>query len=595
MMRSRILLLGWSLLVLLPCLLAAGLCLAADKIEPSVAPEMLEHTRHFEKKVYKIGENVYSAVGYSLANAVMVVGKDGVVLVDVTTTQEDGEQAWAALRKYTDKPVKAVVYTHFHVDHWGGVRAFVNEEDVKEGKVEIISHDTLLDNVVRQGGLIGPILSMRTAYSFGAALPPEDLKGTHDGIGPKVTLGLCTFIAPTKTFHDELNITLAGVKMHMVYVPSEAPDEIVVYLPEEKTLLSAEVIQGPTLPNIHTLRGTKFRDPVQWYKSIDRLRAMKAENMVPSHGQPVYGAEEVEEVLRMTRDGIQYVHDQTIRNMNKGLTPDELAEAVTFPHYLAEYKPYLREYYGTVKHSSRQIYAGYLGWFAGDPVDLDPTPPVEKAKRTVDLMGGRDKVLAAAKKAFQQGDNQWAAELCTLLVRINKEDQQARDVKASAFRKMGYASINSNWRNWYLMAAMELEGKIVPAQLLAAMSRNWVTPDIMAQWPASRLIQGMTVRLKAEDTLDTHVTAGFRFPDTGEECALEIRRSIAQFHEGLPEKTDFTLTLPKRYFLAIAFGKATLEEGLSKGIVKIEGNPEFIEVFFGSFDSPMYPIQLTLR
>jgi alkyl sulfatase BDS1-like metallo-beta-lactamase superfamily hydrolase len=594
-MRTGIRFMGWSLVVLAACLFAGSPCPADLKIAPSVAPEMLEHTRHFEKKVYKIGENVYSAVGYSLANAVMVVGDDGVILVDVTTTKEDGAEAWAALREYTEKPVKAVVYTHFHPDHWGGVRAFVSEEDVKAGKVEIISHDTLLDNVVRQGGLVGPILSMRTAYSFGAALPPEDLEGMHDGIGPKVNLGLCTFIAPTRTFHDEMDLTIAGVKMHLEWVPSEAPDEIVVYLPEEKTLLSAEVIQGPTLPNIHTLRGTKFRDPVQWYESIDRLRAFQAENMVPSHGQPVYGAEKVEEVLRMTRDGIQFVHDQTIRYMNKGLTPDELAEAVAFPAYLAEYRPYLREYYGTVKHSSRQIYAGYLGWFAGDPVDLDPTPPVEKAERTVKLMGGRNKVLAAAKKAFEQGDNQWAAELCTLLVRINKEDLDARDVKAAAFRRMGYASINSNWRNWYLMAAMELEGKIVPASLLGTMSRNWVTPDIMAQWPASRLIQGMTVRLKAEDTLDTHLTAGFRFPDTGEACGLEIRRGVAQFHDELPGKTDFTLTMPKRYFLAMAFGKATLEDGLSKGIAQLEGKPEQVARFFAAFDSPMYPIQLTLR
>jgi alkyl sulfatase BDS1-like metallo-beta-lactamase superfamily hydrolase len=268
---------------------------------------------------------------------------------------------------------------------------------------------------------------------------------------------------------------------------------------------------------------------------------------------------------------------------------------VAFPPYLAEYTPYLQEYYGTVKHSSRQIYTGYLGWFSGDPVDLDPTPPVEKAERTVLLMGGREKVLAEARNAFQQGDNQWAAELCTLLVRTDKQDRQAREIKAAAFRRLGYASVNSNWRNWYLMAAMELEGAIDPARLLDTMSRNWVTPDIMAQWPASRLIQGMTVRLKAEDTVDTHMTAGFRFPDTGEACGLEIRRSVAQFHDELPRKTDFTMTVPKRFFLAMALGKASLEDGLSKGIVKVQGKTEIVGKFFASFDSPDYPIHLTLR
>ncbi len=564
-------------------------------VSPSINPELAEHTNHFAHKIYQIGENVYSAVGWSLANTIMIEGDDGIIIFDASTAVEPAEKIMAEFRKITDKPVVAVVYSHFHPDHWGGVKAFVSEEDVVSGKVQIIAHETLVSNVVRQGGTVGTIQAMRSGYTFGVFLRPEDTKYMNGGIGPQEGGGNATFIQPNVTFDKTLETEIAGIKMQFVHVPSEAPDEIALYLPETNILLSAETIQGPTLPNIHTLRGTRFRDPVQWYQSIDVLRAFKAEHMVPSHGQPVYGADRVEEVLTMTRDGMQYVHDQTIRQMNKGLTPDELAETVSFPEHLANYAPYLREYYGTVKHGVRQIYTGYLGWFGGDPVDLNPVPPVDQAARHIALMGGRDAVLKAAEDAYASEEYQWAAELATYLIRVNHEDKEARTVKAAAFRHLGYAQININWRNWYLTSAMELDGDIDPLPSLQLLAQIFSSDDIVSEWPADFLVQGMTTRLRAEDTLDMHMTAGLNFTDVNEAYGLEIRRGIAQMHEGIPDDAAFTLSLSRATLIAVGQGRLTLKDAMANGEASLEGNPADLGAFLTKFDPPAQEIWLTVR
>ncbi|WP_041770394.1 alkyl/aryl-sulfatase [Metapseudomonas resinovorans] len=585
-------------------LLAAALPLGADAalpdetIEPSINAELAEHTRHFSEKVYKIADNVYSAVGWNLANSVMIEAPEGLIIVDTGESAEQSRKVLTEFRKISDKPIKAIVYTHFHPDHINGVKGFVSEEQVKSGEVQIYAQETLLDNVVTQGALVGPILGMRSGYSFGVALPDADKKDMNAGLGPLAHEGKSTFIAPTITFKDKLDTTIAGLPIQFLHVPSEAPDEIVLYLPDNRVLISAEVTQGPTLPNIHTLRGTKFRDPVVWVASLDKLRAFQADYMVPLHGQPVSGKDKVEEVLRMTRDAIAYVHDQTVRWMNKGLTPDELVEKVQLPPHLAGYTPYLREYYGTVKHSVRQIYQGYLGWFQGDPVDLDPTPPVEKATRLVEMMGGREKVLLAAGNAYLKGDYQWAAELAGYAIRIDHDDKLAREIKARSFRRLGYASMNINWRNWYLMSAMELEGKLngdAALQLSQAVRNAFLSPEMLKNLPARIFLQNWVTRLDPEKSADVNLTLGFVFPDINEEWALEVRRGVAELHKGIPEGTTLKLTFDKTYLDTVISGENGLLKGALLGDVKVDGNLLDIKTFLGCFDFDETPIALTLR
>lgn len=578
--------------------MAGHAALPEEQIKASIHPELAEHSKHFAQKVYQVAGNVYSAVGWQLGNVAMIEAPEGLIIIDTGESVSESRKIMAEFRKISDKPVKAVVYTHFHSDHINGVKAFVTEEQVRSGEVQIIAHETLLANVVAQGALVGPILSVRSGYSFGAMLPEGDHEQMNAGIGPIAKVEAATFIAPTLTFKDKLDTRIAGLDLQFLHVPSEAPDEIIIYLPDNRVLISAEVEQGPTLPNIHTLRGTKFRDPVVWVESLDKLRAYKAEHMVPLHGRPVSGQDKVEEVLRMTRDGIAYIHDQSVRWMNKGLTPDELVEKVKLPPHLAGYTPYLREYYGTVKHSVRQIYNGYMGWFQGDPVALDPLPPKDKAERLIALMGGREKLLLAAGEAYLKGDYQWAAELSSYAIQVDNEDKLARDIKARSFRKLGYASMNINWRNWYLMSAMELEGQFAGGkvqQMAQSIRSVFLSADMLKAFPAKIFLQNWITRVDPDKANDVQLTLGFSFPDIGEEWALEVRRGVVQLHQGIPEGTTLKLTLDKTYLDTVMSGENGLLKGALLGDVKVDGNLLEIKTFLGCFDFSEEPIALTLR
>jgi alkyl sulfatase BDS1-like metallo-beta-lactamase superfamily hydrolase len=569
--------------------------LAYDKSAQTIPPRLTDHSKKMEQRVYKIAANVYSAVGYSLANSIMIEGRDGIIIVDVTESVDSAKAILAEFRKITDKPVKAVVYTHNHTDHTMGVKAFTTEEDVKAGRVDIFAHETLMDTVISNASVIAPILGLRSAYSFGIALERGAEGSVNEGIGPKLIVGQRSFIAPTKTFKDSLDAQVAGVKMRLQHAPSETDDEIVVWLPDSKVLLTAEVIQGECFPNLHTLRGTKYRDPVNWFKSIDKLRRFGAEHMVPSHGRPVSGKQNIEELLTSYRDAIQYVHDQTIRNMNKGLTPDELVAVVSkLPPHLANH-PWLGEFYGTVKHSVREIYVGYLGWFEGDPTFLDPLPRGERAARYVAQMGGRDHVLESALGAYDKEDYQWAAELLTYLIRVNKDDAQARSLKAKALRGLAYKTENTNWRDWYISSARELERSLNSMVTLAATS-SLAAPDIVKQLPISKLLEGMTVRLDPVKSADVHLTVAFRFTDIGRVFALEVRRGVAQLHESAPARVDVTLNLTVSDLHRIILHQTTFADALKTGDIKADGKQAELARLFGFFDAPASePPPLTAR
>jgi alkyl sulfatase BDS1-like metallo-beta-lactamase superfamily hydrolase len=285
------------------------------EVTPAIHPELRAHGAIFQRKIYKVGDNVYSAIGWANGGTIMVVGDDGVIIVDTGPDIRSAE-----FREITDKPVRAVIYTAFHVDHINGVKAFASAEDVKAGHVSIIAQEKLLANVIRSSATIGPILGARSIYNFGYGLAGPDIEGMNNGNGPltPTILEPPTFIAPTITFQSKLDITIAGVTMNLVHVPSSAADQVAVFLPQHKILLSSELIPAQHFPTLYTLRGETYRDPADWYRSIDVLRRFGAVAIVPSKMPPVIGEDEVEEVMRNYRDAIQFVHDQTIRQMNKG-------------------------------------------------------------------------------------------------------------------------------------------------------------------------------------------------------------------------------------------------------------------------------------
>ncbi len=558
------------------------------EVPPSIADEIGAHTRHFEPRIYRVGKRVYSAVGWNISNIVMVEGDDGIILVDAGLSPSSSREVLAEFRKITDKPIKAIIYSHFHHDHIDGIRGLVSEEQIAKEGIRLIAHESLLDNLTDESQLLGPILALRGGYTFGFMLNPADRQGMNAGIGPLPESGRPgSFIAPNEVVGNRLQTEVAGVALDIIHVPSEAPDELAVYLPEDKILIDTEVLQGPTFPNVYTLRGTKFRDPAVWVQSIDRLRALNAEHLVPTHGRPVSGAEKVDEVLTMTRDGIQYLLDQSIRWMNRGYTPDELAEQIKLPPHLESYAPYLRPYYGTVQQAVREIYVGQLGWFEGDPVALNPVPRRERSSRLVQLMGGPEAVGQAARRAYEDKDFQWAAELATLLLRTDDADAGARGIKAAAFRKMGYASININWRNWYLTSAMELDGALDERVAAVDMRAVFLPPDIVAALPAAAIVQSMTSRLKAEDALDLRQTLAIEILDGGPKVfGLEIHRGVCRFIDGRPTAHDLQLVLDRAVVNDIVTGKDSFISAVSTGRAQLTGDPDTFIAFIGLFEDP---------
>jgi alkyl sulfatase BDS1-like metallo-beta-lactamase superfamily hydrolase len=569
----------------------AGVNLAFALSAPTVTPKLTAHSHRMAQRIYRIAGRVYCAVGYALANIIFVVGDEGIVVIDTT------EAVSAARRIYEDfcsidacfrqLPVRAIVFTHNHTDHTGGVRAFADETALNTGEIEIVAHRSLMDTVINNANLVGPILATRSAYSFGTLLPEGATGRVNAGIGPLLIAETPSFLAPTRVFDERLDIELAGIRFEFYYAPSEADDEIVMWLPDLGVLLSAEVIQGECLANVHTLRGTRYRDPVHWYQTIDMMRGFDAQHMVPAHGRPVSGAAAVADVLTVYRDSIQFIHDQTIRHMNRGFTGDELADAIpALPPHLADH-PWLGEHYGTVKHAVRQIFSGQLGWFEGDPALLDPLPREDRTRRTVDMMGGRDKVLHEARGALNAGEWKWAAELGAWLVRMNPNDKDARALKAEALRELGYRTDNTNWRNWYLTAARELEHAFDDLPFSRGVA--FASLDVLRAQPLCNVFARLGVLVDPQRSAHMHVTLAFRLTDRDETYALELRRGVVQVHGSAPESTHLQLALStETLYASLRDFTERLPALTEAGAIRLErGCVADLRAFVACFDAPM--------
>lgn len=568
----------------------SGENLAYDRPAATIDPRLTEHSRAMAQRIYRTGGNVYCAVGYGLANMTMLEGPDGIVIVDTLESVENARAALAELRTISSKPLVAVIYTHNHYDHVMGAAGLVAREDVAAGRVPIYAQADLMRGLTNQLSVVGEAIGIRSLYMFGSFLQKGPTGSVNEGIGPTLVQGTPGFIPPTQTFEDRLEIHAGGLRLELIHAPSETDDELVVWMPDTRVLQSAEVIQGETYPNLYTIRGTTYRDPVQWYRTIDRLRELEPAYLVPSHGRPVEGEAEVASLLTAYRDAIQYTHDQAVRLINRGYTADEVAAALpALPPHLAAH-PWVAEFYGTVRHSVRNVYGGYLGWFQGDPTWLDPLPPAEQARRTVVAMGGREAVLDAARQACSGGEYQWCAELATHLVRLDAGDRDARGVKAQALRQLGLRQMNVNWRNFYLTAALELEGDL-PAGVY---SPQRALP-IFEQLPLATLLEKIVTRVDPQRTADVHMTLGFHVTDdgrggprddSGRDYALEIRRGVVQLHEQRPAQVDVTLrasegTLRRVLLRQVNFAKAALLEDLD-----VDGSVGDVQRFFSYFDPP---------
>ena len=561
---------------------------ATENQGPPVTPALAAHSAEFERRVVEVTDGVHVAIGFGLANSILIEGDDGSVIVDAMGTTEAAQAVRAAFDEITDAPVRAIIYTHNHADHVFGSPGLLAPGEA--GQVEVIAHDTTEYYIDRVVGILRPILARRSARMFGTPLPFGEEGLVNCGIGPALEIGRgghLGLLRPTRTFSDELSLTIAGIDLQLVHAPGETPDQIFVWLPEKRVLLPGDNVYK-AFPNLYTIRGTLYRDVLAWSESLDTMRALRPAHLVPSHTAPVSGEEEIDDILLSYRDAIQFVHDQTIRGMNRGMNPDELVEEVVLPPHLASH-PYLQELYGTVAWSVRSIFSGTLGWFDGDAATLSPPSPVERARSTIALAGGINQVIEAADDALGEGRAAWAAELIQHVLVIAPAHGDARAVKAAALRQLGRESVSANGRNYYLSQALELEGEVKREDEQPQQIVDDTEIDLLRSIPIENFMRAMPVNLDAQRAADVDTVAVFEFDDPAlpdvpaSTWTLHVRRGVAALQPGDTPDADLRVRTAPEVWKELVVGRRNPAAAYASGHLEVEGGPIALARFVGLF------------
>ena len=523
--------------------------------------------------LFKVVDGVYQIRGYDMANMTLVEGASGWIVIDTLFT-EDVARAGLKLAMETlksSKPVVAVIYTHSHADHFGGVRGVVDEADVRSGKVKVIAPEGFMDNAIAENVLAGNAMSRRANYMYGISLPANDKASVGTGLGMALSIGAPGLIPPTvivKKTGEEMTIDGVRIQFQMAQ-DSEAPSEMMMYLPEKKALCLSEVAVK-LMHNVYTIRGAKVRDALVWSKYINETLDLfpDAEVAFASHHWPTWGNANVRQFVANQRDTYRFLHDRALNLANQGETMPELANASFFPKGLAA-DASSHGYYGTLSHNLRAVYNFYLGYYDANPATLDPLLPTESAKRYVAAMGGEAAVVALGRKAFADGDYRWVVELVNKAVFANPNNAEARTLQADALEQLGYQAESATWRNAYLMGALELRS--APKDPGASSSG----PDTVRGMTNELLFDFIALRLNHEKTDGMTAAISMVFSDSNEVWALELSNSVLNSTRGRVLKNpDVTITLTRPAFLAMLLQGKKLPELVQAGMVKVEGNPQ---------------------
>jgi uncharacterized sulfatase len=421
-------------------------------------PELKAHPEYFEKEIVQLADNVYQAFGFAASNVYLIIGDDGLIIVDTSETTSAAENILAEFRKITDLPIKTIILTHSHRDHVSGASVFVEGNSPEILASSRFSNDSLfVDSSHPQ-----PVkaMQMRTKRQFGIGLSyPDEIVGIGVGPGKRPLKGMgAGAMTPTRRIGDEgEKLKIHGIDLELVRAPGETPDHIVVWYPAKKILISGDNFYR-SFPNLYAIRGTAYREFDTWADTMDLLMEFKPDVLAPGHTKALFGADSIKEALTDYREAIRHVVNETRNGMDAGLTIDELAHSVKLPSHLAE-KPYLREYYGRVDFSVRAYFVGTMGWFDGNPTSLAPLSPKDEAERFIKMSGGADSVLAAARKAHTTGDFQWALQLVDRLINAAQDRVVACALKAEILRALAVDQINCPTRHYYIQCAKELEGE----------------------------------------------------------------------------------------------------------------------------------------
>lgn len=551
---------------------------APASVHPSLWREVGLLRRH---GLFEVAEGVWQVRGFDVANMTVIRGATGWILVDPLTSSETAAAALALVNaKLGTRPVSAVIYSHSHADHFGGVRGVVAEADVSAGKVAILAPANFIDEAASENIMAGAAMSRRANYQFGSGLVPGAQGQMGSGIGLGVSSGTITLIAPTDTItRTGETRTVDGVNMEFQIVSgSEAPSELNVYLPVPKVFLSSEM-STCSLHNILTPRGAKVRDTRAWAGFLDealQLYGARSDAVISSHCWPRFGQAEVSRMLASQRDNYRALHDQTLRLMNRGETPAEIAEALLQPPALAA-DWFNHGYYGTYNHNAKAVYQFYLGWYDAVPANLNPWPAAERAKRLVAAIGGAAKVLAQAKTAMKAGDYRWSSELLNAAVFADPANKAARAALADSYEQQGYQAESAIWRNQFLAAANELRnGRIASAA-------STQSQDMIAAVPTQLLLDSAATRIDPAKLAGRRVAINLVMPDRSETAGVELTGTtmLARMHAAADAQA--TLSGPRRLLLGLLFLKVPLAKLEAAGL-KVEGDRAAVEAWLAALD-----------
>jgi alkyl sulfatase BDS1-like metallo-beta-lactamase superfamily hydrolase len=543
--------------------------------------------------LFEVVPGIYQVRGYDISNVTFIEGHRGLIVVDPLISTECAAAALELYRRHRgERPVTAVIYTHTHVDHFGGVKGVIAEEVVRAGEVAVWAPMGFLEHAVSENVLAGTAMARRAGYMFASGLARGPRGQVDAGIGKTTSRGTVTLIPPT----HEVSATgseeeIDGVRFVFQLVPeSEAPAEMNFHLPGLRVLCVAENATH-CMHNVLTPRGALVRDALRWSKYLGEtveLFGGGSEVMFAQHHWPRWGRERIAEFLSHHRDLYRYLHDQTLRLANRGYTPTEIAAEVTLPPSLAGIWS-CRGYYGTVSHNVRAVYQRYLGFFDGNPAHLDPLPPQEAGRRYVGLAGGLTELLAVSRRAFEDGDYRWVAELTSHAVFADEECDEARELQARALEQLGYQAESAVWRNLYLVGATELrEGPPKRAGRQRAASA-----DVARALSIEQLWDALGVRLDGPRAWDRTIVIGWDFTDVQERWTVTVENGALSAVRGrVAPDADAVVTLTRAAFDSMLLQEGDVAELFTSGAIVVSGDGAKLGELLGLLDEgdPAFPI-----
>ncbi len=560
-----------KLLVIFQLFLSCSETTIVESTEPQTPEDLIAHSKEFQKELITVTDGVHVAVGYALANSILIEGEKTNIIIDTTGTEETAREVKNLFDTINPNPVETIIYTHNHADHTYGATVFAEGSNP-----DIYAHSTTEIYLSRVIGILRPVISSRSNRMFGNALPKEQVE--NNGIGPFLEIGRDGrqpgLLYPTKTFTDQIEFEAAGHKVQLFHAPGETNDQLFVWLPEKKALFPGDNFYK-TFPNLYTIRGTPYRDLVGWVNSIDMMRYLEPEFLVPSHTRPIIGKENINILLTTYRDAIQFVHDQTVRLMNLGLDPNEIAEQLVLPKHLGD-SPYLKEFYGTPAWSAKNVFSGYLGWFDGNPSTLKPLPLKDEAEKIIQLSGDWDSLFKAAEDAFLADDFQWSLQLTDYLLRSRPDNQKTKLLRQSALESLGNQESNPNSRYYYLSSAAQLDENYQENDILLP------SLEVIQKYPIESMMETLKVNVIPEKSLNKNIQLLFTFTDSPKSFSLFLRRGVLEVQPFMITGSSVQIKSSENDLKAILSGVKSLPISLVNGSLKVEGSRADLLSFFSS-------------